>query len=68
MVVGPQHKADILHRNDGGERPKENGQNTVNVFRCEFHMPRSEDLFHGIQNTGTDVAVDHADRADGQGG
>lgn len=67
MVVGPKHKADILQRNDGGERPKENGQNAVNVLSCELYMPRSEDLFHGIQHTGTDVAIDHADSTDGQG-
>jgi hypothetical protein len=30
-------------------------------------MPRSEDLFHGIQHTGTDVAVDHTDGAYSQG-
>ena len=46
---------------------KEDGQNAVNVFCCEFDMPRSEDLFHGIQHTGTDVAVDHTDGAYSQG-
>ena len=30
-------------------------------------MARPKNLFQGIQHTGTDVAVDHADSADGQG-
>jgi hypothetical protein len=60
MVVGTQHQDHVFDRNDHGKGPKENGQNTVDIVWRERHVARAKDLFHGVQNTGANVAVNHA--------
>jgi hypothetical protein len=67
MIVCTQHQSDVFERDNGGERPKENGQNAVHIVWREVHMARAKNLFQGIQDAGSNVAVDDTDGAQGQG-
>ena len=68
VVVGTQHQGDVLDRHNGSEGPEKDGEDAVNVFGGERHMTGAKDLLHGIQNTGTNVAVHHTNGAQGQRG
>ena len=68
VVVGTQHQGDVLDRHNGREGPEKDGEDAVNVFGGERHMTGAKDLLHGIQNTGTNVAVHHTNGAQSQRG
>ena len=64
MVVGAQHQCHVLDGHDDGEGPEEDGEDAVDVVGREGHMARAKNLFHGVQDAGSDVAVDNADGAE----
>ena len=68
VVVGAQHQHHVLERDDGGQCPEEDRQDAVDILGRERHVSGIEHLLHRIQHAGADVAVDDADRADGQRG
>ena len=68
MVVGPQHQTHIFERDDDRQGPKEDGQNAVNVVGGEFDVARAKHFFDRIQDTGANVAVDHTDGTQSEGG
>ena len=63
VVVGTQHQRHVLERDDEGERPEEERQYPVHIGRSGADLPHVEYRLDGIQHTGADVAVDHADGA-----
>ena len=67
-VVGPQHQHHVLQRDDGGEGPENDGQHPIHVVVREGHMAGTEDFLDGVQHAGADIAIDHADGAQGERG
>ena len=63
VVVGAQHQQHVLDRDDDRQRPDKDRQDAVDVLRRERHMAGTEDLLDGVQDTGSDVAIDNADGA-----
>ena len=68
VVVCAQHQHHVFDRHDGGEGPEKDGEDAVNVVVRERHMARAKHLFHGVQHAGADVAVNHANGTQSQGG
>jgi hypothetical protein len=68
IVVGPQHQRHVLDGDDDGQRPEKDGQDAVDIGGRERHMAGTKHLLDRIQHAGADVAVDHPDGAQGEGG
>jgi hypothetical protein len=66
VVVGAQHQRHVLDGNDDGQRPEEDGQDAVDVVGGERNVPGTENFLDGIQDAGSDVAVDDTDGAQGE--
>jgi hypothetical protein len=69
VIVGTQQNDHILDADDQDQRPHDQGQDAENdVFaRRGPCTARGKDRFaHGVERTRADVAVDDADRAQGQ--
>ena len=68
-VVRPHHEHQVLHRDDDDQRPegeRADPEHVDAVHRQHVGL-LSEGLLQGVQRTGTDIAVDHAERPEGEG-
>ncbi len=63
VVVGAQDQHDVLDADDHRQRPEDHRQHAVDVGRRQRHVTVREDLLQGVQRAGTDIAIDHAHRA-----
>ena len=68
VVVGPQHEHHVLDGHDHRQRPEENGHDAVHVIRGESDVAGTKDLFDGVQHTGANIAINHANGAQGERG
>jgi len=63
MVVCTQYQHDVFDRNDDREGPEKERQNTKDIGRGQRHMPFCKNRFNGVQNAGTNIAVNDTDSA-----
>ena len=69
MVVAAHDDEHIFDRDDKDERPEDQADNTVKVGHIDLKMvARVERRLQRVQRAGTDIAVHHADRTQGQRG
>ena len=61
VVVGAQHQQHVFDRDDDRQRPDKDRQDAVDILRRKRHVAGTKDLLDGIQDTGSDVAIDNAD-------
>ena len=67
LVVGAQHERDVLDRHHEHQRPEDQRQHAEHVVVRRRHRVRSEEaLAHRVERAGADVAVDHAERGQGE--
>ena len=68
LVVGAHHDHDVLDRDDEQERVDDEREHAEHVVVRRRNGVRAEEaLAHGVQRTRPDVAVDDAERGEGQG-
>ena len=71
VVVGAQDEDHVLERHDDDQRPQDQGDHPEHHLAGQGAGPAAggggEAFLEGIERAGADVAVDHADGAEGQG-
>ncbi len=68
-VIGAQHQGHVLERDDQGQAPENQRDNTQQVLgRQHQAVGRVEDGLQGVQRTGADIAVNDADGRQGHAG
>jgi hypothetical protein len=66
-VVGAQDQGHILERDDDRQAPEDQGNDAEDVRRVERQAVfLVEDGPQGVEGAGTDIAIDDADRSQGQ--
>ena len=68
VVIGTQDKGHIFDGNHKNQRPENQGKNPQDVIRCGGHVVAGETLLQGIQRTGADIPIHHAQRSQRQAG
>jgi hypothetical protein len=70
LVVGAHDEGGVFHRHHPHQGPEDQGQDAQDVVRGDGHrmVGAAEHLLHGVEGAGADVAVDHAEGGQGQGG
>ena len=67
LVVGAQHERDVFQRHDQQQRVDDQRQHAEDVVVRRRHRVRAEEtLAHRVQRAGADVAIDDAERGQGQ--
>jgi len=68
-VVGPHDEGDVLQGHHDDEGPEEQGEAAQDVGLGQGNgVVSSKNFFHGVQRASPDVAIDHAQGGQGQGG
>ena len=68
-IVGTHDEGHVLDRDDDDQRPEEERQAAVDIGGGDRdRVIAGEDLLDRIQRAGADVAVDHPEGGQGQGG
>jgi hypothetical protein len=68
-VVGPQDQQHVFQRDHHHQAPENDGYGADNMRRIQRNAVCGvEDFLHGVQRTGTDVAIHHAQRSQGEYG
>jgi hypothetical protein len=70
LVVGAQDQCHVLEGDDDDQRPEHQREDAEHVRRRDWHrmVGVAEDFLDGIQRAGADVAIDDAERGEGEDG
>jgi hypothetical protein len=70
LVVGAQDQRHVLERDHDDQRPEHQREDAQHVLRRDRHrvVGVAEDFLEGVQRAGADVAIDHAERGQGEDG